>query len=219
MDLRIAHSVACTEAEGPFRRAAVWVQGCSLACPGCCNPELFPAQGGTRRSIAELVRELTEHREHHAIEGLSVLGGEPSEQLAGVTALCVAARALGLGVIVFTGRSEAELVALPGGPALLASVDTLIDGRFDATRREPAGGRRCIGSSNQRLVHCTPRYADPALWRGSGGVELQLAADGRLSLHGAPALARRLARALGGPRELQASATHVQSGAPGRIFD
>jgi len=219
MDLQIAHSVACTEAEGPFRRAAVWVQGCSLACPGCCNPELFPAQGGLRRSVGALVSELAEHRERHAIEGLSVLGGEPSEQLAGVTALCVAARALGLGVIVFTGRSEFELAALPGGPKLLASVDTLVDGRFDTTRREPAGGRRFIGSSNQRLVHRTPRYADPALWRGSGGVELQLSADGGLSLHGAPALARRLARALGGPRELQAIVTGVQSGSPGRIFD
>ena len=219
MTLRIAHSVACTEAEGPFRRAALWVQGCSLACPGCCNPELFPAEGGVRRSIGELVRELTEQREQHALEGLSVLGGEPSEQLVGVTALCVAARALGLGVIVFTGRTEAELAALPDGPALLATVDTLVDGRFEATRPEPAGGRRFIGSSNQRLVHRTTRYADPALWRGSGGVELQLAADGRLSLHGAPALVRRLARALGGPRELHASATNVQSDAPGQIFD
>ncbi len=219
MELRIAHSVACTEAEGPFRRAAVWVQGCTLACPGCCNPELFPAQGGARRSIAALVRELSEHRERHAIEGLSVLGGEPSEQLAGVTALCIAARALGLGVIVFTGRSEAELLALPGGLGLLAAVDTMIDGRFDATRREPADGRRFIGSSNQGLMHRSPRYADPALWRGSGGVELQLAADGGLSLHGAPALARRLARALGGPRELHAIATGVQPGTSGRIFD
>ena len=211
MSLRVAHIVPCTEAEGPFRRAALWVQGCSLACPGCCNPELFSALGGTRRSITGLVAELAKHRDRHAIEGLTILGGEPSEQLPGVTALCRAARQLGLGVIVFTGRTEAELAALPGGLALLATVDTLVDGRFDATRREPADGRRFIGSSNQGLVHRSPRYADPALWRGPRGVELQVAPDGSISLHGTPALARRLARALGEGSELLSG--------PERIFD
>ncbi|HEY0137532.1 MAG TPA: 4Fe-4S single cluster domain-containing protein, partial [Nannocystis sp.] len=196
----------------PFRRAALWVQGCSLACPGCCNPELFLKDGGTQRSIAALVDELRKHREQHAIEGLTVLGGEPSEQLPSVTALCREARRLGLGVIVFTGRTEAELAALPGGPALLATVDTLVDGRFDATCREPADGRRFIGSSNQRLVHRSPRYADPALWRGPRGVELQLTPDGQISLHGTPALARRLARAL-------AERPEPRAGGPARIFD
>jgi anaerobic ribonucleoside-triphosphate reductase activating protein len=43
VSLQVAYSVACTEAEGPFRRHALWLQGCTLACPGCCNPELFPA--------------------------------------------------------------------------------------------------------------------------------------------------------------------------------
>ena len=198
MSLRVAYTVACSESEGPFRRHAVWVQGCTLACPGCCNPELFPAAGGQRRALAALVRELEVSAASHAVEGLTVLGGEPSEQIAGVTALCVAARARGLGVIVLSGRTQAELAALPGGPALLAAVDTLVDGRFEARLREPAIGRRYLGSSNQRLVHCTSRYADPALWRGPAGVELQLAADGGVSLHGAPLLARRLARALAG---------------------
>ncbi len=196
MTLQVAASVACTQSEGPFRRYALWVQGCTLACRGCCNPELFPAAGGQRWQISALVEALTASRAAHAIEGLTVLGGEPSEQLAGVTALCNAAQAHGLGVIVFSGRTLAELTALPGGPALLAAVDTLVDGRFDAARREPADGRRFIGSANQRLVHRTDRYADPALWRGSGGVELQVAADGGISLHGAPALARRLSRAM-----------------------
>ena len=130
---------------------------------------------------------------------LTVLGGEPSEQLAGVTGLCAAARGLGLGVIVFTGRTRAELAGLAGGAALLATIDTVIDGRFEAGQREPADGRRFVGSRNQSIVHLTPRYADPALWRGPAGVELQLAADGEIGLHGAPALARRLGRALAGP--------------------
>lgn len=194
--LQVAHRVACTAAEGPHRRYAVWVQGCALACPGCCNPELFPADGGTRVAVVALAAELAEAREAHAIEGLTVLGGEPLAQVSGVTALCVAARACGLGVLVFTGYTLAEVLALPGGPGLLASVDTLVDGRFEA--RRPERGRRFIGSANQRLVHRSARYADPALWRGRGGVELRLEPDGTCSVHGEPALARRLARALRG---------------------
>lgn len=194
--LRVAHSVACTAAEGPFLRAALWVQGCSLACPGCCNPELFAVDGGMWWETSGLRAWLEAARGVHGIEGLSVLGGEPTEQLAGVTALCSAARELGLGVVVFSGRTLAELAGLAGGAALLATIDTLIDGRFEAGRREPADGRRFVGSRNQSIVHLSARYADPALWCGPAGVELQLAPDGGLAVHGAPALARRLGRAL-----------------------
>lgn len=194
--LRVAHRVACTAAEGPFLRCALWVQGCTLACPGCCNPELFAADGGAWWELAALRGWLCEARALHGVEGLSVLGGEPTEQLAGVTALCSLAREIGLGVIVFSGRTLAELAGLAGGAALLATVDTVVDGRFEAGRREPADGRRFIGSRNQSLVHLSARYADPALWRGPGGVELQLGPDGGVAVHGAPALARRLGRAL-----------------------
>jgi len=194
VNLRVAHRIACSEAEGPHRRFALWVQGCTLACPGCCNPELFSAAGGSEVSVAALAEELAQARATHAIEGLTVLGGEPLEQLAAVTALCLAARGQGLGVLLFTGHTLAEVESRAGGAALLASVDTLIDGRFEAGRRDTE--RRFIGSANQRLIHRSPRYADPALWRGAGGVELQWAPDGRLSVHGEPGLARRLVRAL-----------------------
>ncbi len=197
LTLQVAHRITCSEAEGPHRRYALWVQGCTLACPGCCNPELFPAAGGVRVTVAALVEELVAARRTHGIEGLTVLGGEPLEQLAAVTALCVAARGMGLGVLVFTGHTLAELEARVGGAALLAHIDTLIDGRFEAGRRDTE--RRFIGSGNQRLIHRSARYADPALWRGAGGVELQWAADGRLSVHGEPGLARRVALALARP--------------------
>jgi anaerobic ribonucleoside-triphosphate reductase activating protein len=190
--LLVAARVACTEAEGPGRRFAVWVQGCSLRCPGCCNPEFFAREGGESIAVAALVDELRVARDVHGLAGLTVLGGEPSEQPAAVTALCLAARELGLGTIVFTGRTHAELQALPEMRPLLAAVDTLVDGRFDARRREPVDGRRWIGSTNQQIVHLTPRHADPALWRGRNHIELQIDAAGRLTAHGAPDLLRQV---------------------------
>lgn len=190
--LVVAARVACTEAEGPGRRFAVWVQGCSLRCPGCCNPEFFAREGGEPVAVAALVDELRVARDVHGLAGLTVLGGEPSEQPAAVAALCLAARELGLGTIVFTGRTHAELQALPEMRPLLAAVDTLVDGRFDGRRREPVDGRRWIGSTNQQIVHLTPRHADPALWRGRNHVELQIDAVGRLTAHGAPDLLRQV---------------------------
>jgi anaerobic ribonucleoside-triphosphate reductase activating protein len=192
--LRIARRIACTAVEGPHLRYALWVQGCSLRCPGCCNPELFAADGGEVRTVDALVAEILAARALHGLEGLTVLGGEPLEQLSGLTALCRRARAAGLGVLVFSGYTLAEVRALAGGAALLASVDTLVDGRFVAGEREPADGRRVVGSRNQALVHCTDRYADPALWRGPPRLELQVGPSGELSAHGDPDLARRLVR-------------------------
>ena len=44
--MRIADIVNRTGIYGPGWRTAVWVQGCSLACKGCWNMELWPTKGG-----------------------------------------------------------------------------------------------------------------------------------------------------------------------------
>lgn len=185
--------VRCTEAEGPYRRFAVWVRGCSLRCAGCCNPELFE-RAGVGRPVTELLDAIAEARDEHAIEGITILGGEPLEQLDGTRALAQGARALDLGVVVFSGYTLLEARRRTGFNALWASLDTLVDGRFEAGRLDHT--RRFVGSANQRLVHRTERYRDPALWRGQAAAELRIDADGRLSVHGDPATVRRLIRVL-----------------------
>src|SRR5438128_982269 len=101
LTLRVAQIVPCTEAEGPGKRFALWFQGCPLRCPGCCNPEMLPFEGGTPMTLAEVVAQLKETHERHGLEGITLMGGEPTSHAVGGAALARAAHELGLNVMVF----------------------------------------------------------------------------------------------------------------------
>lgn len=149
--------------------------------------------------MGTLLDEIAEATCMHALEGLTVLGGEPLAQIEALTALCRGVAPLGLGVIVFSGYRRAEAERRPGFAALWPTLDTLVDGRYDARRPEPApqqGGRRFIGSTNQRLWHRSDRYRDPALWTGAPRIEVHLDPTGGFSAHGEPATLDALLRAL-----------------------
>src|SRR4026209_756901 len=81
-----------TEAEGPGRRYALWFQGCPLRCPGCCNTEMLPFDGGAARPIADRVAEVRSARDEDQIEGITLLGGEPLAHAAGAAAPAQGAR-------------------------------------------------------------------------------------------------------------------------------
>src|SRR5687767_13593652 len=74
----VAQVVACTEAEGPGKRFALWFQGCPLRCPGCCNPEMLPFIGGRAVPRAEVVGQMRRAAAEHGLEGITLLGGEPA---------------------------------------------------------------------------------------------------------------------------------------------
>src|SRR5438270_1231809 len=94
--LSIAQAVHCTEAEGPGVRFALWFQGCPLRCPGCCNPEMLPFEGGTRMTVAEVLAQVEEARRGHGVEGITLLGGEPLAHAGAAAVLARAVRQRGL---------------------------------------------------------------------------------------------------------------------------
>src|ERR1700745_3057687 len=85
--LQVAQTVACTEAEGPGRRFALWFQGCPLRCPGCCNPEMLPFAGGVRQLMHEVLTDIRQAAARDGIEGVTLLGGEPLAHAAGAAVL------------------------------------------------------------------------------------------------------------------------------------
>src|SRR5213080_1285720 len=130
--LHVAQVVPCTEAEGPGRRFALWFQGCPLRCPGCCNPEMLPFEGGEEMSLAAVIDRLRRTHEENDLEGITLLGGEPTAHAVVAAGLARAAHEMGLDVMVFTGHTIEELRARaePEVLALLAETDMLIDGPY-----------------------------------------------------------------------------------------
>jgi anaerobic ribonucleoside-triphosphate reductase activating protein len=166
-----------SRANGPGARFVVWLQGCTLGCPGCFNPGTHDPAGGREVPVAELAAQLAATP---GIEGLSLSGGEPLQQPAAAAALLDAARALGLSTLAFSGYAEDEIRALPGGPEVLARLDVLIDGRYVAGERLATGLR---GSANQRIRLLTGRY-QLADVEATPVAEIRISPSGELVLTG-----------------------------------
>ncbi len=201
--LQVALEVARTEAEGPGTRYGVWVQGCPMRCPGCCNPEMLPFQPATPRRASEIVAAALAA----GVEGVSFLGGEPFAQAEGLAAVARGVRAEGLTVMAFSGYTLEEIQGLePPASALLAEIDLLVDGRYVAERRTTT--RRWIGSENQRLHFLSKAYAaDDRRFTEANTVEIRLR-DGEVVLNGWPAMGARttlLERRKPSPEPLDAS--------------
>ncbi len=184
--IEVAMIVPQTEAEGPGRRFAVWVQGCPLRCVGCCNPEMLAFKPAERRAPAELIDEACAA----GVEGISLLGGEPFAQAASLAVVAEGVRARGLSVMVFSGYTLAELREQgPAAARLIAATDLLVDGRYEAARRTLT--RRYVGSDNQVLHFLSPRYTpeDPRL-HAPNTLELRMR-GGEITLNGWPVLGPR----------------------------
>jgi anaerobic ribonucleoside-triphosphate reductase activating protein len=185
--MQVAQVAPCTEAEGPGRRFAVWFQGCPLRCPGCCNPEFLPFQGGEAKTLAEMARWLEQTHAETAVEGVSLLGGEPFAHASAAAALAREARRRGLTVMVYSGYTIEEIRRLPDPAAaeLLNYTDVLVDGPY--IRELPDSERRWIGSTNQRVHLLTDRYRpDDPCWRQRNTLEIRVRGN-EISVNGFPA--------------------------------
>lgn len=156
-DWRIAAHLFGSRANGPGRRAVVWVQGCDLGCPGCFNPSTHTAAAGAVVEPVAMAQSVAAAISEQHLDGVTISGGEPFQQLEGTLAFLQALRTASpdTGVIVFSGYTLVELHRRPGASDALALIDLLIAGRYAATRPH---GQALLGSANQHHHHLTPRY-------------------------------------------------------------
>lgn len=176
--LRVHRLIERARANGPGSRAVLWVQGCSLGCPGCFNPETHTFHAGDLVSVDELSLRIASIP---GIEGVSILGGEPLQQRRAVLSLLRTLRAESdLSVILFTGFTLEEVRRMPEGGDVLGLVDVLIAGRYDETKRLARGLR---GSTNKTVAFLTARYTDEDL-EAVPACELTIGPGGTVTVNG-----------------------------------
>jgi len=151
--MRIGNFLPATEVEGPGLRAAVWLQGCSIRCRDCCNPEFLPPTGGVETDPRCLAGEIASL----AVEGVTILGGEPLDQADELALLLAELRRESTkGVFLFTGYCWDAVQANPRWRAVAQMADLVKAGPFD--RGLTPDPRHWIGSRNQTVHFITERY-------------------------------------------------------------
>jgi anaerobic ribonucleoside-triphosphate reductase activating protein len=181
--LRLHRLIPRSYANGPGVRAVLWVQGCSLGCAGCFNPETHAFAGGYDVAPDDLCERIAALGGD--IEGVTVSGGEPLQQPRPLLALLQRLRReTALSVLVFTGFAWEEVQRLPAIDELLACVDVLIAGRYDASRHL---ARHLRGSANKTVHFLTNRYGPADLERVPPG-EVIVTPAGEVEITGADSL-------------------------------
>ena len=155
--LNVAKTLSHSRANGPGVRAVIWVQGCTIGCPGCYNAFTHVHEQrtlATPDAIAEWVSSL------EGIEGVSFSGGEPFEQAMAVRKTVAAIREKnptltffsysGFDVEVLQQSKDEEVTGL------LKELDMLSAGPYVHSKRQTHLLWR--GSSNQKLHYLSRVY-------------------------------------------------------------
>lgn len=186
--VNVAARVACTEAEGPGKRYALWVQGCPLRCEGCCNPHMLPFVEANLTSVDDVVTDIIHAQTEHGIQGVTFIGGEPFTQAGALTNVARRIREKGLSVMVFSGFTKKAIEAkqTPEWDAFLQEIDLLVDGPYIPAKH--VEDRRWIGSSNQSIHFLTDRYQhlQQKGWdKGKNTIEIRMK-NGEIYINGFP---------------------------------
>ena len=155
--IRYSARVEGTKVLGPGNRAVLWVHGCCFDCPGCIGHHYKEGEW-----LEASPQELADWYLGTGADGLTISGGEPMLQAAGLARMVGLIRELtDCGVIVYSGFTHEALLERAredqGIAELLGAIDLLIDGRYV---EELNDGRPYVGSSNQRIIALTDRYQE-----------------------------------------------------------
>jgi len=177
--IRLHRFLPVTDAEGPGRRACIWVQGCPFHCTGCFNRQTWNPRSGYSRTVGSLFRKIAAQS---GLEGVTFTGGEPFAHAGALAELGRMCRQAGLSVVTYTGYEYARVCRSKSRAwrALLDVTDLLLAGPFVKDLADSS--RPWVGSSNQEFVFLTDRYqrlakrlnarSELEIWIGQDGVSL-----------------------------------------------
>lgn len=175
--LNVADIRHCSRVNGPGLRSVVWVQGCTIGCPGCFNPHTHIH--APRRLLDPLA--LGQHFVGLAdVDGLTISGGEPFEQAEACAILAETMHGHGRSVMVFTGYRYDFLRRCdrPAVQRFLAAIDLLVAGPY--VQGLPADPITWRGSVNQSVHPLTDRLASAIDNHADATPIVEVTVDGRL---------------------------------------
>ena len=136
-------------ANGPGVRVSLFVSGCRNHCKGCFNPETWDFDYGrpfTRATEDEIIEALRPSW----IQGLSILGGEPTEEENAAVLIPFLKRVRAVlpdkDIWLYSGYTYEAL----RDKEILTLVDVLVDGPFLLEQKD--AGLAFRGSRNQRII-------------------------------------------------------------------
>ena len=183
--LNVHGLVPLSRANGPGVRTVIWLQGCRLRCSGCFNADTHPSKPRrlmTVDAVFDLIRESSSK-----IEGITVSGGEPLEQINPLIDLLQRVRyATSLSVVLFSGYELEKISKMNKGMDLLKMVDVLIAGPYIEHLRL---SRNLTGSSNQQIHFLTDRYCMKDIARVPAA-EVQIDPGGHITITGIAQISR-----------------------------
>ena len=161
---------------GPGKRVLLFLQGCSIHCEGCVNRHLWDFGKGKNATSQEI---LAFCRENH-VDGITLHGGEPLDQSAGLYPIVKVLKKEHFTVILFTGYNKKELNANQKRICNLS--DIVVCGRFDLKKRDVYLQFR--GSTNQRIICHKGKYKHYQVRDGATATILTVTLDGTLNIKG-----------------------------------
>ena len=143
----------CDLTNGTGVRVTLVCSGCSVKCPDCFNKETWKFSYG-KPYIQEFEDQILQDLSHPYVQGLSLLGGNPTEQrnIQTITNLCKRVRKElpEKDIWCWTGHEFEYLKNNLLYVDFLANIDVLIDGKFVKELYNP--NLKWKGSTNQRVI-------------------------------------------------------------------
>lgn len=177
--LRVAEFIERSDIYGPGHRSVIWVQGCTLACEGCWNTEMWAHSGAELLSVNSLNERLLSI---DGVAGVTFLGGEPLQQSPALLDLIRLQTDAGRSVMVYSGYEKEELNEVQ--QACVDLCDVVILGRYRQELRDTS--LRWRGSTNQVIESPTGRFEVLDEHDGFQEVEMHIDEHGTFRMVGYP---------------------------------
>lgn len=136
-------------ANGEGIRTSIFVTGCTHKCPECFNGEYQDFSHGSLWTD-ETTDQVISYLKDDSVEGLTLLGGEPMQNLALIDIVRRIKNEVDKSIWIYSGYTFEQILEDPRKLDLLRECDILVDGLFINELKDLKLSFR--GSSNQRII-------------------------------------------------------------------